>query len=63
MNNVIEFQKPVPSCLLPVTHPARCHTPACSVNVAETFNRHALYELGDDFDRVQADDWLDRGFK
>lgn len=63
MSNVIEFSNPAPSCLIPITHPARAHTPACKTNVAETFSRHSVYQLGDDYDRVNADDWLDRGFK
>ncbi len=60
--NVIEFKTPVPSCLLLTSHPARAND-LNNTDVAETFNRHSVYQLGDDFDRVQAEDWLDRGFK
>ncbi len=63
--NIIEFTEPAPSCLLPATHPARAHTPACKTDVAETWNRHSVYQLGDDYDRVQAEDYLSAigGFK
>lgn len=65
MNNIIEFSTPAPSCLVPITHPARAHIPACNVDVSETWNRHSVYQLGDDYDRVLAEDWLSAagGFK
>lgn len=65
MNNIMEFQTPAPYCVLLITHPARAHTPACKTDVAETWNRHSVYQLGDDYDRVQAEDYLSAigGFK
>ena len=60
--NIMEFQTPAPYCVLLITHPARAND-LNNTDVAETFNRHSVYQLGDDFDRVQAEDWLDRGFK
>jgi hypothetical protein len=65
MNNVIEFSTPVPYCLVPGTHPAFGYRDSNNTDVSDTINRHSVYELGDDFDRVQADDWLSAigGFK
>ena len=64
MNNVIEFKTPVPSCLLLTSHPARAND-LNRTDLAETFNRHSVYELGDDYDRVLAEDYLSAigGFK
>lgn len=47
--NVIEFQTPAPSCLVPVTHPARAVTPAIKTNVSKTIKEHDL-SLLDDYD-------------
>jgi hypothetical protein len=55
---MIEFATPAPSCPLPITHPARAIVPACKTDVRRTWNEHALYELGDDYDRVLRDDWM-----
>ena len=64
MNNVIEFASPAPSCLVPITHPARAND-LNRTDLAETFNRHSVYELGDDYDQVIAEDHLSAigGFK
>jgi hypothetical protein len=55
---MIEFDTPAPSCLLPITHPARALIPAEHTDVSRTWSEHSLFDLGDDYDRVQRDDWL-----
>ena len=60
--NTVTWLYPAPSCPIPALHPAR-NIDLHHTDVAETWNRHSVYQLGDDYDRVQAEDWLDRGFK
>jgi hypothetical protein len=63
MNNVIEFSSPAPSCLVPITHPARSHIPACSVDVAETWRQHSLTDgignIRDDYELTERSAHLD----
>jgi hypothetical protein len=63
MNNVIEFSSPAPSCLIPITHPARAvlHEP----DVATTWAHYSTADLQDDYELVQSQDWLSAqgGFK
>jgi len=60
---------------IPITHMAREYVPShmqTSARLTETFRRHEpirvcpihpQHAYGDDYDRVQSEDWLDRGFK
>jgi hypothetical protein len=43
MNNVIEFSKPAPSCLVPITHPARAFERA--TDVERTFQQYRTTDL------------------
>ena len=61
--NILEFNTPAPSCLIPPCHPSYSYVPSNRTDIKRTWNEHSTYELGDDYDRVNADDWLDRGFK
>ena len=54
----LEFTTPAPSCRLPATHPSAAVISSDKTDVKRTWNEHSLYELGDDYDRVTADDWL-----
>lgn len=56
--NPLEFTTPAPSCRLPATHPAAAIVTADKTDIRRTWNEHSVYELGDDYDRVQAEDWL-----
>ena len=64
--NYVEVTTPHPACILLSTHPLR-HIELDKTDISRTFAMHTpmhtptLY--GDDYDRVQRDDWLDRGFK
>jgi hypothetical protein len=63
--NIITVTTPLPACILPIDHPARANTGWEHVDVSATFAMHAPFHAGDDYDRVQADDWLSAagGFK
>jgi hypothetical protein len=61
--NVIEFKTPFHSCLVPVTHPASPPDRWRHTNLNKTWAEHAIAELRDDYELVQSQDWLDRGFK
>ena len=64
--NTILILKPVPHCPIPFGHPCfRGYTPAEHTDIRETWNRHAPYQTGDDYDRVLAEDHLSAigGFK
>lgn len=47
--NEIEFQISAPSCLVPLTHPARAVVPACKTDVGKTIAEHDFSYL-DDYD-------------
>lgn len=59
--NVIEFSTPAPSCLIPITHPARAVSR--DADVSRTFAQYRTTDLLDDYELVQSHDWLDGGFK
>ncbi|HMM53305.1 MAG TPA: hypothetical protein PKD87_17070 [Burkholderiaceae bacterium] len=50
--NIIEFSSPAPSCLIPLTHPARAVVSSINTDVGRTIAEHDLsildsYELTD----------------
>ena len=50
--NIIEFSSPAPSCLVPLTHPARAVVTSINTDVGRTIAEHDLsildsYELTD----------------
>jgi hypothetical protein len=53
--NIIEFSSPAPSCLIPVTHPARAveRVP----DVARTFKQHMTTDLHGDYEKTDSLDW------
>lgn len=57
--NVILFNTPAPSCLVPMTHPARAHIPASDTNVRRTFDEHSTLDLLDDYDLTSRTDYLE----
>ena len=59
--NVIEFLTPAPSCLIPITHPARAVSR--EADVSRTFAQYRTSDLLDDYELVQSQDWLSNGFK
>lgn len=65
--NTIIVSSPVPACILPVDHPARAIINSIKTDIARTWecHRHPPHDAGDDYDRVQAEDWLSApgGFK
>jgi hypothetical protein len=62
MNNVIEFSSPAPSCLIPITHPARAVE--TGADVARTFELYRTTDLMDDYSLTDSLDWLsNRRFK
>lgn len=56
---IIEFTTPAPSCVIPVTHPARAVLRES--NVATTWAHYSTADLQDDYERVQSMDWLEMG--
>lgn len=57
--NITTILKPAPHCPIPVGH--ACHigyVPAEQTRIERTFAKHAPIPYGDDFDRVNNDDWL-----
>ena len=58
--NVNVIIKPFPHCPIPYGHPLyRGFVPSEHTNIVNTWAK----SLGDDYDLVQRQDWLDRGFK
>jgi hypothetical protein len=57
--NIIEFQTPAPSCLVPITHPARAVKR--DPDVAETWAQYSVADLKDDYELVLSHDWLSDG--
>ena len=59
MNTIHVILKPAPHCPIPHGHPCfRGYTPAEHTRVGRTFNLHAPTDYGDDYDRVNRQDWL-----
>lgn len=57
--NINVILKPAPHCVIPFGHPCfRGYTPAENTEIRRTWANHAPHPTGDDYDRVQADDWL-----
>ena len=57
--NVIVFSAPAPSCLIPITHPARAVSR--DADVSRTFAQYRTNDLKDDYELVQSHDWLSNG--
>ncbi len=59
---IITVTSPAPACILPATHPARAHIPACKTDVRRTFAPHwPDHRLCDDYEHVERTDWLSNG--
>jgi hypothetical protein len=54
----IEHATPVPSCTVPILHPARAHTPGVEPDVTRTWKQYSVLDLVDDYGMVDAQDWL-----
>ena len=61
MNHFCTWLHTAPSCPIPALHPARAHVPPLETNVRKTWADHAPVEYGDDYDRVNRDDWFEPG--
>lgn len=55
--NFVTWLHPAPSCPIPALHPARAVN-LHETDVRRTWNEHAPVEYGDDYDRVNRDDYL-----
>ena len=55
--NIIEFSTPAPSCLVPITHPARA---VCrDADVSRTFEQYRTTDLMDDYELTEQTGHLD----
>ena len=56
---IIEFSSPAPSCIVPITHPARAVLR--EPNVATTWAHYSTADLQDDYELTASLDWLTNG--
>ena len=57
--NIVTIQKPAPHCPIPYGHPLhKGYVPAEETKIWRTWER---FSAGDDYDRVQREDWLEVG--
>ena len=61
--NTITFSSPAPSCLVPITHPARPAVHSTETDIRDTLDRHSLVfnrPIMDDYELTDALGYLER---
>ena len=61
INNVISH--PHPHCLVPIERNPDAYAPSYETDISRRFARVRNRPVGDDYDLVNRQDWLDKGFK
>lgn len=59
----ITFNSPAPSCLVPITHPARPAVNSTETDIRDTLDRHTLHfnrPIMDDYELTDALGYLER---